>query len=124
MKNNNCLNATANQNDCEIILNNFNNKKQESVANNSNQLHSIVQLQNVTTSINSSSYSSKNNKNDHNKQQSPTSTNNKNDILTYKSNNITIVPNGYLIYGPECKIPDIDPFGKDVMTLFYKENHR
>lgn len=33
-------------------------------------------------------------------------------------------PDGYLTHGPECKIPNIDPFTKDVMTLFHKEKHR
>lgn len=31
------------------------------------------------------------------------------------------VPHGYLIYGPHCKIPDLDPLGKDVMKLFHQE---
>lgn len=29
------------------------------------------------------------------------------------------VPHGYLIYGPHCKIPDLDPMGEDVMKLFH-----
>lgn len=108
--------------------------KNESVVDNSNknnQLHSIAKLKlhNVTTTtINSSSsssysYLSKNNKNDQHtieqQQQQSTTT-----ISTNKSNNATIVPNGYLIYGPECKIPDIDPLAKDVMKLFHKEEYR
>lgn len=32
-------------------------------------------------------------------------------------------PKRYLTQGSECKIPDIDPFAKDVMTLFHKESH-
>lgn len=96
------------------------------------QLHSIEKKlhNNVTTSINStssssfvssSSLSAKIN-NDH---QLTHNNQSKNDINTYKSiNNATIVPNGYLIYGPECKIPDIDPLAKDVMKLFHREEYR
>lgn len=42
----------------------------------------------------------------------------------YTTTNTTTVPHGYLIYGPECKIPDIDPLAKDVMRLFHKEEYR
>lgn len=102
------MNATANQNDCDFILKKIdNNKSNKSVVNN-NQLHSIVQLQNVTTSINSTSYFSKNN---HNQQQPSLSTKNKNDTLMYKSNNATIVPNGYLIYGGELSQKHFFEFG-------------
>ncbi|XP_063699762.1 uncharacterized protein LOC134830271 [Culicoides brevitarsis] len=34
------------------------------------------------------------------------------------------VPHGYLIYGPECKIPDIDPLAKDVMKIFHRETYK
>lgn len=110
------MNDTANPIDCD---------KNESVVKNNNKNNAKLQLQNVTTTtINSSSspsYFSKNNKIDqHNEQQQQSSTT----ISTNKSNNATIVPNGYLIYGPECKIPDIDPLAKDVMKLFHKEDYR
>lgn len=50
-----------------------------------------------------------------------------NDNLDYKSKNTTILEEPdrrYLTYGPECKIPNLDPFAKDVMTFFHKQNHR
>jgi hypothetical protein len=32
------------------------------------------------------------------------------------------VPKGYLVYGPGCRMPDLDPYEKDVMKLFTKES--
>lgn len=50
----------------------------------------------------------------------PSSTTQKKLIQTYNQT----VPHGYLLYGPECKIPDIDPLAKDVMKLYHPEEHK
>jgi hypothetical protein len=36
----------------------------------------------------------------------------------------TSVPNGYLVWNPQCKIPDLNPFAKDVMKLFEAEKYK
>lgn len=49
-----------------------------------------------------------------------------NDTFTTVSFNITqapvtIKPDKYLINGAGCKLPALDPFGKDVMALFHQQ---
>lgn len=37
--------------------------------------------------------------------------------------NNAVLPNGYVVWNPNCEIPDISPFTKEAMKLFKKEKY-
>lgn len=43
-------------------------------------------------------------------------------IIRYNLISLTLGPEGFIIWQPNCKLPNLDPFNDEVMNLLYKED--